>query len=263
VKRSIDRPVGQYLIDTSCPGGDLALLFWVVTSITQSSSRSAAGMSTRILRPLAAAVLLFLAAAPLGAQELSLLFVRASSPNPELPAPTGFELAGRVGSRGWVIGLGFARYSQATTKTGVVCRVYSPRIDCDSEQVETNTALGGLRIEAMRSVPVGGVARLGVGGGASFNSVRASSDGVSGRRADLQLPNDGQLGYLGRLSVDVSPVPSLPLRVEASYAVHWVRFRGCADPTDPTSGYAPFCGNDRFQELAVGLSWDLSGLRGR
>jgi hypothetical protein len=220
-------------------------------------------MSSRTLRPWVTAVALLLAASPLDAQELSLLFVRASSPNAELPAPTGFELAGRVESRGWVLGLGFARYSEETMKTGVVCRVYSPRIDCGSEQVNTNTALGGLRLEVMRDISVGDVARLGAGGGVSFNSVWASADGVSGRRADLQLPNDGQLGYLGRLSVDIAPVPSLPLRVEGSYAVHWVRFRGCADSADPTSGYAPFCGNERFQELAVGLSWDLSGLRGR
>jgi len=219
-------------------------------------------MSSRIVRPWATAALLLFAASPLHGQEVSLSFVRASSPNPELPGPTGFALAGRVGSRGWVLGLGFVRYSEVTTKTGVVCRVYSPRIDCDSEQVETNTALGGLRIEAMRSVPMGDVAHLGVGGGVSFNSVRASADGVSGRRADLQLPNDGQLGYLARLSVDLAPVPSLPLRLEGSYAVHWVRFRGCVDPTDPTSGYAPFCGDERFREWAVGLSWDLSGLRG-
>jgi hypothetical protein len=219
-------------------------------------------MASRILRPWVSAVVLLLAASPLGAQELSLLLVRASSPMRELPAPTGFELAGRVASRHWVLGVGFVRYAEETTKTGVVCRVYSPRIDCGSEQVQTNTALGGLRIEAMRSVRLGAAARLGVGGGVSFNSIWASADGVSGRRADLQLPNDGQLGYLGRLSMGIAPVPSLPLRVEGSYAVHWVRFRGCADPTDPTSGYAPFCGNERFQELAVGLSWDLSGSRG-
>ncbi len=96
----------------------------------------------------------------------------------------------------------------------------------------------------------------------SFNSLWASADGISGRRADLHLPNDGQLGYLGRVSVDLAPLPRLPLRLVGSYAVHWVRFRGCVDPTDPTSGYAPFCGNERFREVALGLSWDLSALRG-
>lgn len=174
----------------------------------------------------------------------------------------GFELSGQVETRGWILGLGFARYAEETQKSGTVCRVYSPRIDCGTEQVQTNAALGGLRIVVMRDVHVGDLARVGLGGGVSFNSLWASADGVSGRRADLHLPNDGQLGYLGRVSVDVAPVPGLPLRIVGSYAVHSVRFRGCVDATDPTSGYAPFCGNERFREVALGLSWDLAALRG-
>lgn len=196
------------------------------------------------------------------AQEASFLIVRAASSNPELPAPAGFALAAHVEAESWLLSLGFVRYHDRTRKEGVVCRVYSPRIDCGAEEVEASTVLSGLRFEALRALYLGDVARIGVGGGVSFNSVTGSADGVSGRRADFYLPNDGQIGYLGRVSVAVKPWPGIPIRLTGSYAAHWVRFKGCSNPEDPTSGYDPFCGMDRFREISVGVALDLAGLRG-
>ncbi len=217
-------------------------------------------MRFRSLRVAAAALLLL--GCPLGAQEVSLLFVRAASANAELPAPTGFSVAGTLGVRDWLLHLAFVRYADETLKTGVVCRVYSPRIDCGPEEVHTSTALGGLRLSVMRAVLPGAPVRLGIGGGLSFNALSGTADGRSGRRADFHVPNGGQIGYLGLLSLDVTPLAGLPLRLRGSYASHWVRLRGCVDPEDPTaSANVPFCGDERFDELMVGLSWDLSVMR--
>jgi hypothetical protein len=208
-------------------------------------------------------VLLLLLAHPLRAQELALLLVDATSPNADLPEPTGFSVGGSLEHRSWLLGAAFVRYTDETLKPGVVCRVYSPRIDCVPEAVRTSTAMGGLRLSAQRTVHLGERLRIGIGGGVSFNAVSATANGQSGRRADLYFPNAGQLGYLGLLSLDVAPLPRLPLRVRGTYGSHWVRFGGCADPDDPTASVnAPFCGGDRFQEWMIGLSLDLSAMRG-
>jgi hypothetical protein len=216
-------------------------------------------MSHRTSAAAVAAFCLFsLGAVPLRAQELALLFVHASSPNAELRAPSGFALTGAVDVRSWLLEASFVRYSDETLKPGVVCRVYSPRIDCDPEEVQTSTSLGGLRLEALRALRLGDPVRLALGAGLSFNSVTATADGVSGRRADLHLPNGGQIGWLGLVSLDVAPLAGLPLRLGGSYGAHWLRFTGCVDPEDPTvSSNVPFCGHERFDEVAVGLTWTL------
>jgi len=213
----------------------------------------------------AAAALCLLAVFPRSgrAQELSLLFVRAGSPNTELPAPVGFGLSGGVLARGWLLRASFVRYGDDTAKPGLVCRVYSPRIDCGSEEVLTSTAMGGLRLEALRPLRLAEPVRLDLGGGVSFNAISATADGRSGRRADLHLPNGGQIGWLGLVSVEIAPLATLPLRLRGSYGSHWLRFTGCVDREDPTaSSNVPFCGGERFDELSVGLTWDVTGMRG-
>ncbi len=220
---------------------------------------SIVGMLSRTTGAVAVALCLAVPTArPVRAQEVALLFVHAASPNAELSAPTGFGLAGTVEVRSWLLQAAFARYTDETFKPGVVCRVYSPRIDCGPEEVETSTALGGLRLEVMRAWHPAQALRVGVGGGVSFSALSATADGVSGRRADIHLPNAGQLGVLGLVSVDVAPLPGLPLRLRGSYAAHLVRFRGCVDPEDPTaSSNVPFCGDQRFDELSAGMTWVL------
>lgn len=214
-------------------------------------------------RGAAVLIALGLAAHPAPGQELAARAVHASSPNPELPGPDGFGLSGQVASGDWLFRIDFTRYAQETVKAGTVCRVYSPRVDCGTEEVSTSASMSGLRLGVLRTVGVGSAVRVGVGGGLSLSALSTSAWGVSGRRADLSAPRTAQPGYLGMLSVDVAPLRGVPLRVVATATAHWVRFEGCADPTEETSGYAPFCGTDRFRELAVGLSWELPGMFGR
>lgn len=212
--------------------------------------------------PALLAVLLadLLAASPLAGQTLGAEKVWAGSPNPELPDPRGWGVLAEMEVPGdWLLGLSYARYEDATYKTGVVCQVYSPRIGCGTEGVTSSARMGGLRATAQRTVHLGDVLRLGAGGGLSFSSVNMSSIGDSGRRADLHMPRTGQIGYLVTGSVRVTPLPAVPLHLVGVWSSHWVDYRGCSDPEDPNSGYAPFCGADRFDEIHVGVSVTLPG----
>jgi hypothetical protein len=196
-------------------------------------------------------------------QELGGFVVRASSPNPELPSPTGFGLYGEIEiPAGWIFHLAYSRVTDDVHKTGTVCQVYSPRIACDPEQVETSSQLGGLRLTVLRSLHLGDIARLGVGGGPSFNAVKADAVGETGRPADLMLPRSGQVGFHAALSASLRPLPSAPIRLTAAFSSHWIRFGGCAAVDDPTSGYDPFCGTDRFDELQLGAAYVLPRLAG-
>jgi len=206
--------------------------------------------------PIAAVAGLAVALAPKGtpAQELGLVAVAARSGNAELPDPFGQGAFAQIGGGSWSFRLALIRYGDATEKPGTVCQVYSPRIGCHGEEVSTSVRMGGLRGTAMRAVKVGTMASLEVGGGLSFNQLSAEARGESGSRADLQLSHTGQIGYLGVASLALTPVPSVPVKLVAGIAGHWVKFRGCASAEDKTSGYAPFCGWDRFTEIHAGIS---------
>lgn len=206
----------------------------------------------RSLAPLALA--LVVAVAPCAAQDVGVLAVRATSRNAELPHPKGFGAFAQFELASWRARLTWLRYSDETAKRGVVCEVYSPRIGCRAEGVATSARMGGLRLTVLRTLSLGDVLEFGAGGGVSFNSLGASSLGDSGKRADLHMPNTGQIGYLGSGSIAVAPLPRLPVKLVAGVSEHWVRFKGCVDATDPTSGYAPFCGWERFMEVLVGVS---------
>jgi hypothetical protein len=189
------------------------------------------------------------------AQTLGMTAVRADSPNAELPHPHGWGLFAQVDAVGFGFRLSYLRYSDSTNGQGTVCRVYSPRIECGTEGVENSARLGGLRADVLKTISLGEVAQLGVGGGLSFNSLTATSVGESGRPADLLMPNTGQIGRQASATVSLAPIPGVPLRLEGAYSLHWVKFRGCASLEDRTSGYAPFCGTDRFREIQVGASF--------
>lgn len=187
-------------------------------------------------------------------QEVGLLAVRATSGNPEFPHSGGLGAYVQLEAAGWETRLSWLRYSDDTEKRGTVCQVYSPRIGCRTEGVATSARLSGLRLTVMRSVGFGEVGWLGMGGGVSFNSLSARSFGESGQRADLYMPNTGQIGYVGSASVGVSPFSAVPVRLSGGASGHWIRFNGCASDEDRTSGYAPFCGWERFIEVQVGVS---------
>lgn len=193
-------------------------------------------------------------ALPAASQELGLSAVISHSGNVELPEPLGFGASVHFDLGAWVAGLSYLRYSDETRKNGIVCQVYSPRIGCRTEEVHTSARLGGLRGTIQRVLRVGDRIEFRAGGGLSFNQLVVTSQGVSGFRGDLHMPNTGQIGYLGVASLRVKPLPAVPLNLWAGTSGHWIEFKGCVDPTDKTSGYAPFCGWDRFTEIQVGLS---------
>ena len=208
------------------------------------------------LRTVALAGAICLLGVPSGAaaQTLGATAVWGSSPNAELPHPQGLGLFAQVDAAGFGFRLSYLRYSDSTRKLGTVCRVYSPRIECGLEDVDTSARLGGLRADILKTVALGELVQLGEGGGMSFNSLTATSTGDSGRPADLLMPKTGQIGRQATASLSVTPVPGVPFALVASYSLHWVKFRGCASVEDRTSGYAPFCGTDRFREVRVGGS---------
>lgn len=189
-----------------------------------------------------------------GAQEVGAWVVRATSDNPELPSPSGFGAQAEWDAGPVRVTLSWVRYADDTDKPGVVCTVYSPRIGCHVEGVSTSARMSGLRFTLLPALPLGDALEVRAGGGISFSQVRASSLGVSGYRGDMHLPNSGQIGYLAAASLALAPLRSVPARVVAGLAGHWVDFHGCVDPTDVTSGYAPFCGWSRFTELHLGLT---------
>lgn len=197
---------------------------------------------------------------PAAAQTLGAQLVRASSPNAELPDPRGFALTGLFPTRGWLFRIDFVHFTDATQKPGLVC--LAPGYGCSPEEVASRVRMAGLHLDLARSIALGWPLSITAGGGVSFSSVRVSAEGVSGRRAFVYSPNDGSLGFLGLLSMEVTPVPDFPLRLLATWEAHWVAFRGCTNPNESTAGYAPFCGTQRFQEAMIGLSWDLSAVMG-
>lgn len=204
---------------------------------------------------LAASLSLFSTPLGISAQQVGGLAVWATSPNAELPHPQGVGAFAQFDAAGFGFRLSYLRYSDSTQKQGVVCQVYSPRIGCGIEGVDTSARLGGLRVDVFKTLDLGEMVQLGAGGGVSFNSVNSTATGDSGRRADLLVPNTGQLGRQATLVLSVAPVAGVPVRLVGSYALHWVRFRGCASLEDRTSGYDPFCGTDRFREIQVGASF--------
>lgn len=201
--------------------------------------------------------------APLAAQEIGVFATRASSSNSELPEPGGFGIFGEIEVRNaWVFRLTLTRLSDDVRKTGTVCQVYSPRIECHPELVDTSSRLGGLRIDAMRSLHLGSAVRLAAGGGLSLNSISADAVGETGRPADLLQPKAAHTGYQAMVVLGVTPLPSVPVRVSVSYGANWVRFVGCSDPEEETGSYDPFCGTDRFDELRFGVSYLLPRMPG-
>jgi len=90
--------------------------------------------------------------------------------------------------------------------------------------------------------------------GLSFNQLTATSTGESGWRADLHMPNAGQIGYLASVSAALTPIRGVPVKLVGRVSAHRIRFRGCVSPEDRTSGYAPFCGWEGFTEIELGAS---------
>jgi hypothetical protein len=185
-------------------------------------------------------------------QELGVFVVQGASHHVELPSPRGLGIASQWGiGDHWLARLSLQRSRDRSSKRGIVCKLYSPRIGCGEEMTETSVTLGGVRAGLLRSVRLGPDVRLALGGGLSFNQVKARSWGEEGGRADLLQPTGGQIGYLGLFSVSVSPFARIPLGISGSLNAHWVGFTSCA--AEGSEEYDPFCGTGSFREIELGL----------
>jgi len=188
-------------------------------------------------------------------QELGVFAISARSDHVELPSPAGFgvastwEFAGSLMAR-----LSYHRVSEDTRKEGVVCDQYSQRINCRAEITDTSLDLSGLRGALMWAFPVGDRVRLGAGGGLSVNHLVAESIGTeSGLEADLLAPNAGIIGFMALFTASVTPVSSVPVRLNGGFGVHWLNLDTCSRNDPPQ--YDPFCGMESLKEIELGLSY--------
>lgn len=209
---------------------------------------------------LAVASLLSLGGSPVSAQqpslfqELGFFYTATSSDHVELPHPMGFGLFARWQiADGWLFRLSFHRSQEETQKDGVVCTQYSQRIDCRVEPTETSVTFSGLRGAISRATRIGNWAEVGLGGGLSFNRVDPEALALTGWRADLLVPNTGQIGYLASISATMAPLRSIPVRFVGGFTNHWVNFNGCSGEDPPQ--YDPFCERATFREVELGLSY--------
>ena len=188
-------------------------------------------------------------------QELGGFAIIASSDHPELPSPVGFGLASTWEFGGsFMARLSYHRLDDDTRKDGVVCDQYSQRINCRAEITETSVTLSGLRTAVMVRVPVGGMARLGAGGGVSLNHIKTEAIGTqSNLDADLLAPAAGIIGFSALFSAAVIPVSSLPLELTGGFGVHWVNFDTCSGNDPPQND--PYCGMQPMKEIELGLAF--------
>ena len=190
----------------------------------------------------------------LASQEVGISFTAAESNLLELPAPLGIEAYAMMEfNPAWNVRVSFRRIADETGKAAQVCRVYAPHIGCRLEDTHTSLSLSGLRVGVMRVFSLGELFRVGAGVGLSFNHLDGEAKGVSGLKADLLLPNGGQLGALGLFSLAFSPYRPIPIRVVGDFDVHWVKFNTCSGASPPQ--YDPFCTPSSFLELGLGVSY--------
>lgn len=181
----------------------------------------------------------------------ALAFVR--SDHPVLSEPTGFELFAAVPLFEWLqLRLSFDKASQDSVEDGEVCIRYAPNLSCWIETVHTESSMGTIRLSFLPTLHVGEIFHIGAGGGVSFSSLDATSKGESGRLANLEVPNTGQLGYQALVAMSLTPFPTVPLSVVGSATGLWVDFKACVSYEEV---YDPFCGIAQFNEFSAGLAY--------
>lgn len=190
---------------------------------------------------------------PLSGQEAGagILFVR--SDHQVLSEPTGFQLFASVPLFHWLNAkLSFDRVSQDTRADGEVCIRYAPNLSCWIETVHTESSMGSFKLSFLPTVHLGELLQVGAGGGVSFSSLDASSMGESGRIANLEVPNTGQLGYQALVSLSLTPFPTVPLSVVGAASSLWVNFKACVTYEEV---FDPFCETAQFKEFTAGLAY--------
>lgn len=180
----------------------------------------------------------------------------ASSGNPEFPTATGGKIGGLFDlGHGWDLHLGLQRVHAETERQALVCAAYEPQIGCQSEATRDDMSLGGFRAGVVRSLVEVGPAEVKLGVGFSFNGIGIESTGLdSGHRGDVYPPSGGQVGALGLLALDVTPVPGIGLAITVGLTEHWVNFDACS--SNPNR-YDPFCSPATFRELDLGVAYAL------
>ena len=202
------------------------------------------------------ALALSLVPAGVSSQELGLAFTMGDSNSPEFPSPLGFRAHVHYPAEGsWAVVTSFHRITDETSGINRVCASYAPHIRCSMEQTRTSISLAGLRGGGLGRIQF--TDRLGarLGAGLSFNMLDAEARGESGLRADLLVPNGGQIGMFGLFALDLEPVPAIPLSVIARVDAHRVFFHTCS-AFDPPQ-YDPFCRPATFWGLDLGLSYSF------
>lgn len=193
---------------------------------------------------------------PTLSQELGVFYTGATSDNPEFPRTRGIAAQALMEfNQDWSFRVSLHRMTHDSVKDSRVCRHYVPHIGCRTEEVRTSLSLSGLRLGIQRSLYAGDRVRFGAGTGFSFNTLGGDAVGVSGLNADLLIPNGGQLGGFGFLSLAVVPYPRVPVTFSAGLNAHWVKFNACSGGDPPQ--YDPFCSPSTFQEWEMGLSLPL------
>ncbi len=199
-----------------------------------------------------AALLAERSATPLGAQEAGPLFILGQADHPELPNPHGWGAFAAVPLAEWAqLRVSYERVSQNSRGEGLVCTRYAPNLGCAIEATRTESGLGSLRLSLLPTLTLGEFARVGAGGGISFTEVTVRSTGASGRKANLDFPNTGQLGYLALASLTLTPSGALPLRLVGATTAHWINFKNCVSYDQI---YDPFCGTTLFREVSLGVA---------
>lgn len=197
--------------------------------------------------------LLTLGVSPLVGQEAGAAFLFVTSDHPVLSEPTGFQLFASVPLFEWLNAkLSYDKVSQETWAEGEVCIRYAPNLSCWMETVHTESSMGSIKLSFLPTVHLWEILHLGAGGGVSFSSLDASSLGESGRLANLEVPNTGQLGYQALVSMSLTPFPTVPLSLVGAVSSLWVDFKSCVSYEEV---YDPFCGKSQFSEFSAGLAY--------
>jgi hypothetical protein len=209
---------------------------------------------TRSLLLLAIAGFLVDGSCTLAAQQVGGLLVFGSSDHPELSNANGWGAFAAAPIASWMqFRLSYHRVSQDSQSEGWVCLRYAPSLGCNFEEIETTQSLGSLRVSLLPRVTVRDALQIGAGGGVSFNQVSVEAIGTAtGRKANLDAPRTGQIGYQGMASVAFTPVERVPLTAIGQFTAHWVNFRNCVSYEDV---YDPYCGVYLFKEVSLGLAW--------
>jgi len=190
---------------------------------------------------------------PLHGQEAGAGILLVRSDHEVLSEPSGYQLFASVPLFHWLNAkLSYDRVSQNTKADGEVCIRYAPNLSCWIETVHTESSMGSFKLSFLPTVHLGEVLHLGAGGGVSFSSLDTSSLGESGRIANLEVPNTGQLGYQALVSLSLTPFPTVPLSIVGAASSLWVDFKACVSYEEV---FDPYCGTSQFNEFTAGLAY--------